>query len=378
MSKHKILIFLGSRAEAGILREIIYFLNTKYEVYYLINSQKKKNNFFFKEFKEIKKNICFINLKLKNTKQEDIFKFINEFVTKSEFYLKKNFYKFGLVLGDRYEALMFAYLCTLKRIPLVHFQGGEATYGAIDELHRHAITKMSSLHFVTCDKYKKRVISLGERPSTVVNIGSMSGPAIKNYKFLNLKSLSSKFSFLKKKRPYMMVTFHPETYSKIKVSKQIEPMLSSLKNFNKYNFIFTSSNLDENGIKIKKIKKNFVRKRENCYYFDNLGHKDYLNLMKYSSCVIGNSSSGILESSLIGAKCLNIGDRQKGRMTSNQTISVKNKVSSITAGLNKILNLKNEKIQNIYYKKYGLNLFKNTIMRTNFDKLLPKIFYEKK
>ena len=98
--------------------------------------------------------------------------------------------------------------------------------------------------------------------------------------------------------------------------------------------------------------------------------------MKYSSCVIGNSSSGILESSLIGAKCLNIGDRQKGRMTSNQTISVKNKVSSITAGLNKILNLKNEKIQNIYYKKYGLNLFKNTIMRTNFDKLLPKIFYE--
>ena len=282
------------------------------------------------------------------------------------------------MLGDRYETLLFSYLCSFKKIPLVHFHGGESTFGSLDENYRHAITKLSSLHFVSTEKYRDKVIALGENPKKVIDIGSLSLFTIQKYKFQKLHNILGKTIKNTIIKRYFLVTFHPETYSKLTFREQIQPLLRVISHNNNYNFIFTSSNLDEGGNIITNQVKKFVKRKINCFFVSNLGHKNYLNLMKYSLGVLGNSSSGIIESPFMKTKCLNIGNRQEGRLISNQTISVKNNFINIKKGMNKLIKLKTKKISLVYYKKNGLKKFEKIVFNENFNTILPKIFYEKK
>jgi len=379
MYKKKVIVFLGSRAEIGIIKPAINSLKKKFDVFLLINSRNSKNNFFLTEDIKIeKKNIFFLNLKIKDTKQDDIFDYLSKFVKSSKKYLKQNTYYFGVVLGDRYETLLFSYLCSFKKIPLVHFHGGESTFGSLDENYRHAITKLSSLHFVSTEKYRDKVISLGENPKKVIDIGSLSLFTIQKYKFQKLHYILRKTIKNTIIKRYFLVTFHPETYSKLTFREQIQPLLRVISHNNNYNFIFTSSNLDEGGNIITNQVKKFVKRNLNCFFVSNLGHKNYLNLMKYSLGVLGNSSSGIIESPFMKTKCLNIGNRQEGRLISNQTISVKNNFINIKKGMNKLIKLKTKKISLVYYKKNGLKKFEKIVFNENFNTILPKIFYEKK
>ena len=379
MYKKKVIVFLGSRAEIGIIKPAINSLKKKFDVFLLINSRNSKNNFFLTEDIKIeKKNIFFLNLKIKDTKQDDIFDYLSKFVKSSKKYLKQNTYYFGVVLGDRYETLLFSYLCSFKKIPLVHFHGGESTFGSLDENYRHAITKLSSLHFVSTEKYRDKVIALGENPKKVIDIGSLSLFTIQKYKFQKLHNILGKTIKNTIIKRYFLVTFHPETYSKLTFREQIQPLLRVISHNNNYNFIFTSSNLDEGGNIITNQVKKFVKRKINCFFVSNLGHKNYLNLMKYSLGVLGNSSSGIIESPFMKTKCLNIGNRQEGRLISNQTISVKNNFINIKKGMNKLIKLKTKKISLVYYKKNGLKKFEKIVFNENFNTILPKIFYEKK
>ncbi len=379
MYKKKVIVFLGSRAEIGIIKPAINSLKKKFDVFLLINSRNSKNNFFLTEDIKIeKKNIFFLNLKIKDTKQDDIFDYLSKFIKSSKKYLKQNTYYFGVVLGDRYETLLFSYLCSFKKIPLVHFHGGESTFGSLDENYRHAITKLSSLHFVSTEKYRDKVIALGENPKKVIDIGSLSLFTIQKYKFQKLHNILGKTIKNTIIKRYFLVTFHPETYSKLTFREQIQPLLRVISHNNNYNFIFTSSNLDEGGNIITNQVKKFVKRKINCFFVSNLGHKNYLNLMKYSLGVLGNSSSGIIESPFMKTKCLNIGNRQEGRLISNQTISVKNNFINIKKGMNKLIKLKTKKISLVYYKKNGLKKFEKIVFNENFNTILPKIFYEKK
>ncbi len=379
MYKKKVIVFLGSRAEIGIIKPAINSLKKKFDVFLIINSRNSKNNFFLAEDIKIeKKNIFFLNLKIKDTKQDYIFDYLSKFIKSSKKYLKQNTYYFSVVLGDRYETLLFSYLCSFKKIPLVHFHGGETTFGSLDENYRHAITKLSSLHFVSTEKYRDKVISLGENPKKVIDIGSLSLFTIQKYKFQKLHNILRKTIKNNTIKPYFLVTFHPETYSKLTFREQIQPLLRVILLNNNYNFIFTSSNLDEGGNIITNQVKKFVKRNLNCFFVANLGHKNYLNLMKYSLGVLGNSSSGIIESPFMKTKCLNIGNRQEGRLISNQTISVKNNFINIKKGMNKLIKLKTKKISLVYYKKNGLKKFEKIVFNENFNTILPKIFYEKK
>lgn len=377
MSKKKILVFIGSRAEIGILKEPIIVMQKKYDVYLAINSKLKKDNFFYKENIKINKNkLFFLNLELRKTSHNSLFTYLSKFVFNSKKVFNKfNFY-FAVVLGDRYEALLFAYMCSLKKIPLVHFHGGEATYGAIDENYRHAISKLSSLHFVSAKKHGEKLINMGENPKSVFNIGSMSYFAIKNYEFHNITHLKKNYNFLNKK--FILITFHPETYSNYSMTKQIKPLFNSIKHFPEFNYVFTGSNLDEGGKELTTYIKKFVINNSNCYFYDNLGHKNYLNLMKYCEWVMGNSSSGIIETALMKKKSINIGNRQKGRITSKFTLTVNNNIKDIVIGIKKIKLLKIKDNDQIYLNKNGLKIFSKVISKTNFSNILPKFFYEKK
>lgn len=225
-----------------------------------------------------------------------------------------------VILGDRYEMLAVASVCLLMQIPIAHLCGGELTLGAIDDSIRHSITKMAHLHFVSTKEYQNRVLQLGENKNSVFNIGSLGGFIVTNMDFLSKEELEKELDFKFDENIYL-ITYHPETLNLKQTKNNIQTLLCNLTKLKKASLIFTKANADENGLLINNFLADFCKKYpQKAKLFDNLGSKRYLSLMKISKAVIGNSSSGIIESPFLRVACINIGDRQKGRIRSENII----------------------------------------------------------
>ena len=226
-----------------------------------------------------------------------------------------------IVLGDRYETLAIATVAMNKRIPIAHLHGGETTEGAIDESIRHAITKMSYLHFTSTEEYRNRVIQLGEDPERVFSVGAIGIENILNEKLMSKLELEKSINFVLDK-PYAIVTFHPVTLEENNSKEQVKELLDSLDTFNDMKFIFTKANADSGGRVINEMIDNYVNSHENAVAFNSLGLTRYLSALKYCTMVIGNSSSGLLEVPSFGIPTINIGDRQKGRLQADSIINL--------------------------------------------------------
>lgn len=233
-----------------------------------------------------------------------------------------------LVLGDRYETLAVATTAMVQKIPIAHLYGGETTEGAIDESIRHAITKLSYIHFTSTSNYRNRVIKMGEHPSRVFNVGAIGIENIKNERLLSKKSLEENLA-IDLSKPYAVVTFHPVTLENNSSKVQIQSLLDVCKEYRNYNFIFTKSNADAEGRIINQLIDEYVSKFDNITAFTSLGTLRYLSALKYSSMVIGNSSSGLIEAPSFGIPTINIGDRQKGRLQSDSVINCKSTYEGI-------------------------------------------------
>ena len=225
-----------------------------------------------------------------------------------------------VVLGDRYEILAVCCAAMNAGIPIVHISGGETTQGAIDESIRHCITKMSYLHFPACETYRKRIIQLGEEPDRVYNYGDVGVEAARMIPAMTKRELEKSIGFLLD-RPYMSVTFHPVTLEAGEAEQQMQELLGALQYFENMKFIFTKANADAGGRKINAIIDKFVSEHDNCVVFASLGMKRYINLLRHSDGIIGNSSSGIVEAPTIGIPTVNIGNRQKGRLQADSIIN---------------------------------------------------------
>lgn len=225
-----------------------------------------------------------------------------------------------VVLGDRYETLAVATVAMNQRIPIAHLYGGEATEGLVDETIRHSITKMSYLHFTSTERYRERVIQLGEHPSRVFNVGSLGIENIKNEPFLSKSQLGEDLQ-MDLDKPFAVVTFHPVTLEKNSAENQISELLRVAKDNKRLNYIFTKANSDVEGRIINRLIDDFVNDNNHCKSFDSLGLKRYLSAVKYSRFVMGNSSSGILEVPYFNIPTINIGDRQKGRIQGGSIIN---------------------------------------------------------
>ncbi len=245
--------------------------------------------------------------------------------------MAKAFYKFSdffknckpdmlVVLGDRYELLSICACAMNEQIPISHISGGEITEGVIDDTIRHCVTKMSYLHFVSCEAYRKRVIQLGEEPSRVFNFGDVGVENICNMKLMSKSELEQEIGFCLD-NPYGVVTFHPVTLEKASALKQLEELLNALKATEDMNFIITKSNADTKGKEINDRIDEFVEENKNCKSYYSLGLLRYLSAVQYSEFVIGNSSSGIVEVPAFGIPTINIGDRQKGRLQANSILN---------------------------------------------------------
>lgn len=224
-----------------------------------------------------------------------------------------------VVLGDRYELLPICQVAMNFCIPIAHISGGETTEGAIDEAIRHSVTKMSYLHFPSCELYRKRVIQLGESPNRVFNFGDVGIENIKMMDFLPRYELERQIG-IALDAPFFCVTFHPVTLEEETAEKQIAELLDAINEFPQYKFIFTKSNADRGNYVINTRIDKYVEKNDNCNVFESLGQLRYLSLMKLSAGVIGNSSSGIIEAPTFCIPTINIGDRQKGRLRSDSII----------------------------------------------------------
>ncbi|MCW0225443.1 UDP-N-acetylglucosamine 2-epimerase [Campylobacter lari] len=279
-----------------------------------------------------------------------------------------------VILGDRYEMLAVASTCLMMQIPIAHLCGGELSFGAIDESIRHAITKMSHLHFASAQEYANRIIQLGEEKQRVFNVGSIGGEIIENMKFLNKNSLQKELNIKFNKNIYL-ITYHPQTLNLQDNKKEITQLLNFLDNLENSTLIFTKANADENGIMINNMINEYCIKNKNkAKLFDNLGSLKYLSLMKIATTVIGNSSSGICESPFFKTPCINIGDRQKGRICADNIINVKiNKLKDALKILNSstyknnVKNMKNP-FSNKNASQNIINVLKNKNLKTLFYK----------
>ncbi|MFM8652225.1 MAG: UDP-N-acetylglucosamine 2-epimerase [Acidimicrobiaceae bacterium] len=227
-----------------------------------------------------------------------------------------------VLLGDRYEILATAQAALILDIPVAHIHGGETTSGAFDDSIRHAITKMSSLHFVAAEEYARRVVQLGEQPNSVLNVGSLGVENALANKLLNKSDLSKALN-VELKSPLLLVTYHPTTRSTRSVTEEIDQVLSALENFSYCTIVFTGVNADPGNAEVSSRIAKFVQRDPKLRSLHaSLGQNKYLSLLNLCDVVIGNSSSGIIETPAFGKPTVNIGNRQDGRLRADSIIDV--------------------------------------------------------
>ena len=378
----KICIFTTTRADFGILKNLIIKIKNEQKFNLkLVAGGSHFSKKYGNSFKEIKENKINIDFKIKQKKyHDDIFSIIKVFnltLSNSCRILKKVKPDLVLLLGDRYEILSVAVAANLSKIPIAHLYGGEITGASIDDGFRHSITKLSHVHFVANQIYKKRVIQLGENKKNVHVVGGLAADNISQVRILTKKELENLLN-IKFKKNNFIVNFHPETIFKNKSLGQIKDLLKITKKFKDTNFFFTAPGLDLESTNIINEIKKAAKSNKNVYFFESLGQQKYFSLIRLSSGMIGNSSSGILEMPYFNKPTLNIGDRQKGRLTSNTIINCQFKTNLIIKKIRTILN-KNYKIKKInknlpYGKKGAVNKIIKILKRLKTQNLFFKNF----
>tara|TARA_B100001741_G_scaffold246419_1_gene207781 strand:+ start:2999 stop:4147 length:1149 start_codon:yes stop_codon:yes gene_type:complete len=355
----KLMFISSSRADYGLLRKVILETkkSKKVKVYVFVTGSHLSKDFgnTIKEIERdgLKKNIIKKKILDKHFSEKDISKYISQIIIATSNMLEKIKPEKVVILGDRYELLGSAIASMSHRIPIAHIHGGEVTKGAIDDSIRHSISKLSHLHFPIHNKYKKRLIQLGENPRTIFNFGGLGAHSIKKTKFKFKYDLEKELK-LKLDKKIFLITFHPTTLEKDKSNYQISNLLSALDKFKDVIKIFTSSNFDHENKIIKKKILNFKNKNINSFFYSSLGHLNYISLMKISSLVIGNSSSGVLETPSLGIPTVNIGNRQLGRIISKNVVNSKYEKEHIVKNIKKALILNTKKLKKLespFYKK---------------------------
>lgn len=234
-----------------------------------------------------------------------------------------------VVLGDRFEALAVTQAAMILRIPIAHIHGGEITEGAYDDAIRHAITKLSLLHFTSTEAHRNRVIQLGEHPSRVFNVGAVGLDHLQRSKMFSLAELSASLNF-KLEQPYFLVTYHPVTLASEPAKASFENLLKALDAFPQHQIILTYPNADDGGREIIPLLEAYAKQQPSrVLAIPSLGQKRYLSAVKHAAAVVGNSSSGIIEVPSFKVPTVNIGERQRGRLAAESVFSCPSNTAAI-------------------------------------------------
>jgi len=363
-----ILSVTGSRSEYDLLYPLIKKLENKQKISFHLfccGSHLDKN--FGNTINEIKKDkfsnvYKFKTIKKNNSKNIEILNSHKILSNKISQVITKKKIDVLILLGDRFEAHASALAAYFLKVPIVHISGGDTSLGSMDEFFRNSISLMSSKHFVKTKKHKLKLTKLGINQKDIFITGSLSN---ENYK----ENFSKSYIF---KKPFGLVTFHPVTSSKNKHDNSVKYLFEAFKNFKDLNFLFTASNHDKGGSKINFEIKRSIKKNKRYKFVYNLGRNLYYQAMKECEFMIGNSSSGILESMIYKKPAVNILPRQKGRQSNTNVINCKNETSTIIKAI-KLAQTKNfkKKCKNLK------NIFRSKV-KSPSEFMLKKIikFYE--
>jgi GDP/UDP-N,N'-diacetylbacillosamine 2-epimerase (hydrolysing) len=284
-----------------------------------------------------------------------------------------------VVLGDRFEIFAAVSAALVARIPVAHLHGGEATEGLIDEAIRHAITKMSHLHFVAAEAYQQRVIQLGEQPDRVFFVGGLGIDNIKRLHLLDRIALEASLDF-KLGPKNLLITFHPVTLETATAENQMEELLAALATLKDTQLIFTLPNADTDGRALIKMVEKFVAQYPNARAYTSLGQLRYLSCVAQVDGVVGNSSSGLAEVPSFKKSTINIGDRQRGRLQAASVINCEPTRESIAAALEQLystdIQMSLHQVTNPYGEGGASEAIISTIKAVSLDGLLKKRFYD--
>ena len=290
-------------------------------------------------------------------------------------YFSDHKYDLLIILGDRYEMLSVATAAAMQRIPILHIHGGEATFANYDEFIRHAITKMSLYHFTATEEYRRRVIQLGEEPSRVFNLGALGAENCLVSEF------GSHGSCPLPQRDYFVVLFHPETMSSADPLAQTQELLGAISELKDYDYVFIGSNADTRSDVVRATIQDFVGSRENARYCENLRTRDYHLLVKHALALVGNSSSGLIEAPSLGARTVNIGHRQDGRVRGESVLDVECNRTEIVHALREVKGLrKPDPLDNPYYQPQTVERYYEETLRV-LDRIsenasVTKVFWD--
>jgi len=315
----KLMVVTTGRADYGLLYPLLNKLKQSDKITFrLIVTGSHFSSKHGNTYKIIERDGFTINHQIPIEQKEDTQKEVCSSIADSIVAYAKIFESYStdgmILLGDRYELMAAGTAAMIYNVPIIHIHGGEATFGCIDDTIRHTITKMASLHFTSIPEYARRVIQLGEHPDKVFVVGAIG---IDNIVSLDLMSKDElhKSTGVDFNKDVAMMTFHPVTRDESKdAENQIKKVLNSIIQQD-FTTLITMPNTDPGGSLIYDIIMDYRKKyKDKIVFTENLGQVRYLSALQHSKLMIGNSSSGILESASFKIPVVNIGDRQKGRV----------------------------------------------------------------
>lgn len=379
----KICVVTGSRAEYGILRTLMQAIKDDPDLeLQVVATNQHLSKLQGETYKEIEHDGFTIDYKVfmaaddapdnANTTVKAIARGISGFADAFDA-LKPDLL---LILGDRYEMLAVASAALIYKIPIAHLHGGEITEGAFDDAIRHAITKMSHLHFTSTEAYRQRVIQLGEQPDRVFNVGALGVENVMKTTFMSKEELEDSLHF-ELTSHCILCTYHPVTLSLMSSEQQVINLLQALDKFKDFHIIFTYSNSDTDSLVIiQRIQEYVDKNSQRCMFIPSLGQRRYFSVLKYMKAVIGNSSSGIIEVPSFGVPTLDIGDRQKGRIAAESVVHCGYSQTEIELGIEKVINFDVKTVCNPYYKEGTCNAILDIIKNYPLDGIIQKHFYD--
>ena len=343
----KVCVVTASRAEYGLLRWLIDEIQNDLELeLQLIVTGSHLSNEHGNTYREIEKDGYHINFRVE---------MLLSSLTKSGIAKSMGVCSIGIadafvqlnpdlliVLGDRYELLPICSTALVMNIPIAHISGGDITEGAIDDQIRNAVTMLSDIHFPGVKDSADRIIRMRGTSENVFIVGE---PGLDNFIRLNLldRDLLSGELKIDKEKNWILLTYHPET--KITLEKNLErvyDIINILKEKENIQVIITRSNADFGGAEINNYWDSISNALPNKFkLFDSLGQLNYLSIMKESYCIIGNSSSGIIEAPFLKKPVINIGDRQTGRYLCDNVFTVSGAINTLNEGFEKVVTFYN-------------------------------------
>lgn len=287
-----------------------------------------------------------------------------------------------VILGDRYEMLAAASSAMIFGIPVAHLHGGEITEGAYDDSIRHAITKLSYIHFTSTEEYRRRVIQMGESPERVLWSGALGVDNITKEELMTLGELEDSIGHTLGEN-FLLVTFHPVTKEPGEAERQTKALLSALESyFLKGRVLFTLPNSDSEGRTIATMIREWADRNPGMVaVVTSLGRRRYYSAVALSKGVVGNSSSGLVEVPTFRKPTLNIGNRQKGRVQGNTVTNCDATFPGILRGLEEAFS--DDRISEIrlmgsnpYFKDGTLETIHDTLVTYPLDRHAVKHFYD--